>query len=219
MRGTRRAAPGRDLKFVSINDEHVIVKHDGGMKNGKPTSDRNAIIHLLRKRVNVDGRDFPVYLLAEVPEQLHPKDPLDLDLLRDRAGNWALPYDEWLEERAKRAKVRADRNAHIQEITGASSAREVIRGFAGLVRSGALPAGASRLADEVDDDAPQSRGSPRARPQPPSGGKGLVNSARDAEEEAKRKLDEEASKKKAEDNKALDQAAAARDAARAKGGA
>lgn len=58
----------RSVFLISIKDPHVVRFTDGGVdREGQPTSQRQALMRVLSKRVNVDGRELPIFRLAKEP--------------------------------------------------------------------------------------------------------------------------------------------------------
>lgn len=64
----------RKIILKSIKDPHIVEFVDGGIdREGVPTSQRQALERVLGKRVEVDGRKLPVFLIVDVgPWKLAP---------------------------------------------------------------------------------------------------------------------------------------------------
>jgi hypothetical protein len=59
----------RKIRLRSIKDPHTVDFTDGGLtKEGEPTSQRQALARVLAKRVDVDGKPLPVFLVEHVGE-------------------------------------------------------------------------------------------------------------------------------------------------------
>jgi hypothetical protein len=59
----------RIIKLKSIKDPHVVEFVDAGVtKEGEPTSQRQALTRYLQKRIAVDGKQMPVFLVEHVGE-------------------------------------------------------------------------------------------------------------------------------------------------------
>lgn len=57
----------RKIILRSIKDPHLVEFLDGGVdKEGQPTSQRQALERVLGKRVTVDGKQLPVFLIVDV---------------------------------------------------------------------------------------------------------------------------------------------------------
>ena len=57
----------RTIRLKSIKDSHTVDFVDGGVtKEGEPTSQRQALDRVLRKRVTVDGSPLPIFLVEHV---------------------------------------------------------------------------------------------------------------------------------------------------------
>ncbi len=124
--------PSRVIKLVCLNHPHVVEFIDTGKdKNGDPTSNRQALVRVLGKRVLLDsGARVPTFQLAEPPVTTFVGDEeFDDATLRDRGtGNWLLPTPEWratqksrCESRTARAEAHEDhaREAMAKNVTGA----------------------------------------------------------------------------------------------------
>ena len=59
----------RIIKMKCIKDSHIVEFVDGGVtKEGDPTSQRQALTRYLQKRIAVDGKQMPVFLVEHVGE-------------------------------------------------------------------------------------------------------------------------------------------------------
>jgi hypothetical protein len=59
----------RKIRLKSIKDPHIVEFVDGGVtKEGEPTSQRQALTRYLQKRVAVDGKQMPVFLVEGIGE-------------------------------------------------------------------------------------------------------------------------------------------------------
>lgn len=57
----------RTIRLKSIKDPHIVEFIDGGVtKEGDPTSQRQALTRYLQKRIAVDGKQMPVFLVEHV---------------------------------------------------------------------------------------------------------------------------------------------------------
>lgn len=57
----------RTIKLRCIKDPHLVDFIDSGItRDGEPTSQRQALARVLGKRVEVDGKMLPIFLVAEV---------------------------------------------------------------------------------------------------------------------------------------------------------
>jgi hypothetical protein len=68
----------RTITIKSIKDTHLVEFIDGGVtKEGEDTSQRQALMRYLQKRVTVDGKPMPVFLVEKVgPWRLAPGEVL-----------------------------------------------------------------------------------------------------------------------------------------------
>lgn len=130
----------RIIKLISINDENVYEMVDRGIsKTGDDTDSRAAIKNALSKRVDVDGQRLPVFLVAEPPAALHPNDPMDRDIIFDRAGKLLGPYPEWSNARAQNLDARRARAARAQNVVDQRTAADVLRALKAAISPGAMP--------------------------------------------------------------------------------
>ena len=59
----------RTIRLKSIKDPHIVEFVDGGVtKEGEPTSQRQALTRYLQKRIAVNGKQMPVFLVDHVGE-------------------------------------------------------------------------------------------------------------------------------------------------------
>lgn len=136
----------RIIKLACVNDSHVREFPDTGVdKNGDPTSNRQALMHVLEKRVTLgDGAVVPAFRLAEAPSVVFANDEeFDNRTLRNDEGKWSLPTPGWLAIRAKRTEARREReDIHSNHATQAQ-AQNVTAAMVDLARSitntGAIP--------------------------------------------------------------------------------
>jgi len=57
----------RTIKLRSIKDPHTVEFPDGGVtREGEATSQRQALSRVLSKRIDVDGKQMPVFLIESV---------------------------------------------------------------------------------------------------------------------------------------------------------
>lgn len=124
----------RKLKFICINDGNVREMTDTGLVKGETSSNRQAIIRVLGKRVEVDGKKLSTFMLAEAPTvELYPEDPFDQEVLRDRQGNLILPDAVWLAERARRIRQSTARQEEMQEKARDVLKQDVAEGLTDLI--------------------------------------------------------------------------------------
>lgn len=90
----------RKIKLLSIKDSHVVDFTDGGIVKGEPSAGREALLRVLAKRVEVDGKRMPLFLLAEVPTIVDSL--FDENVFQDKVGDWVLAHkqDAWMKVRA-----------------------------------------------------------------------------------------------------------------------
>ena len=106
----------RKIKLVSLKDSHVVEFTDGGLVKGEPSSGRWALLRVLDKRVEVDGKRLPLCLLAEVPSLVDPD--FDERNFQDKGGEWILAHKQeaWAKVRSSfisEAKRKADEASDI----------------------------------------------------------------------------------------------------------
>lgn len=87
----------RKLKLMWLRKDGVREVTDSrDDKDNTPTSQRQAILRMLRKVILVNGAEVADCVLAEAPSVVFGgSDPLDKSL-RDNLGKWMLPSKEWL---------------------------------------------------------------------------------------------------------------------------
>lgn len=57
----------RTIKLRCIKDPHIVEFPDGGVtREGEATSQRQALSRVLSKRIDVDGKQMPVFLIEHV---------------------------------------------------------------------------------------------------------------------------------------------------------
>lgn len=134
-RTTHRQPVGRKILFLALRDANVWPYHDEGRaKDGAQTVSRGQIENLVDKKVVVDGKTFPCFMLAEVPEALYPNDAFDEKVLKDRRGNWILAASdpEWMAQRKKFVAAAAERVERAKGVLETHVGREVVEGLAQL---------------------------------------------------------------------------------------
>jgi len=126
----------RRLKLFCINDKHVVEFLDTGVdRNGDPTSQRQALMRVLEKKVVVGDLKVATFCLAEAPEVLFvDDDEFENRYLRDRSGNWALPTPQWMEMREARSGERARRAAQHGEAAQEALAQKAVGAMIDLAR-------------------------------------------------------------------------------------
>ncbi len=134
----------RTIKLRSIKDVHVVDFVDAGItREGEPTGQRQALARVLGKRIEVDGKMLPVFLVDSVGAwELRPTERLpdgdewqrfEEDTIRREHPDHMIK--RWEEARAKfiGASVERRRQAEIQleQQTGA----EVAKGIQSMVKA------------------------------------------------------------------------------------
>lgn len=127
----------RIIKLVCVNDVHVREFPDtGNDRNGDPTSNRQALMRVLDKRVEVDGRSVKAFLLAEMPSvRFSGDEDFDQRVLMDGRGDWLIPDEAWLKVRAARCEARALRASGHEQQAQAAQAQQVTGAMVDLARS------------------------------------------------------------------------------------
>lgn len=134
----------RTIKLKSIKDPHIVDFVDGGItKEGEPTSQRQALARVLSKRVDVDGKPLPVFLVHEVgawtlgPTERMPDGDewqrFEEDVIRREHPEHLLK--RWQDAHAKfvgdSAARRRQAEAQLEQQTGA----EVAKGIQNMVKA------------------------------------------------------------------------------------
>lgn len=128
----------RKISLKSIKDPHVVEFVDGGVtKEGEPTSQRQALTRYLQKRIAVDGKQMPVFLVEHVGEwKLAPGEVLptgdefvafDEDVIKREhpehmLASWQKARDGFI---AKSVEVRRQAEAQMEAQMGGEVAKSI----------------------------------------------------------------------------------------------
>lgn len=134
----------RTIKLRSIKDVHVVDFVDAGItRDGEPTGQRQALARVLGKRIDVDGKPLPVFLVAEVGAwELRPTERMpdgdewqrfEEDVIRREHPEHLLKRWEAAREKFIGASVerRRQAEAQLEQQTGA----EVAKGIQSMVKA------------------------------------------------------------------------------------
>lgn len=134
----------RTIKLKCIKDPHVVEFVDGGIdREGQATSQRQALARVLSKRVDVDGKPLPVFLVHDVGQwTLGPTERMpdgdewqrfEEDVIRREHPEHLLK--RWEDARAKFIGTSVERRrqaeAQLEQQTGA----EVAKGIQNMVKA------------------------------------------------------------------------------------
>lgn len=134
----------RTIKLRSIKDIHIVDFIDAGItRDGEPTGQRQALARVLGKRVEVDGKMLPVFLVHEVGAwELRPGERMpdgdewqrfEEDTIRREHPDHLVK--RWEEARAKFIGASVERRrqaeAQLEHQTGA----EVAKGIQSMVKA------------------------------------------------------------------------------------
>ena len=128
----------RIIKMKCIKDSHIVEFVDGGVtKEGDPTSQRQALTRYLQKRIAVDGKQMPVFLVEHVGEwRLAPGEVLptgdeftsyDEDTIRREhpehmLAGWAKTRDGFI---AKSIEARRQAEVQMEQQMGGEVAKSI----------------------------------------------------------------------------------------------
>lgn len=134
----------RIIKLRSIKDPHIVDFVDAGItRDGEPTGQRQALTRVLGKRVEVDGKMLPVFLVHEVgawemrPTERVPEGDdwqrFEEDVIRREhpehlLKKWESARDKFLSASVER---RRQAEAQLEQQTGA----EVAKGIQSMVKA------------------------------------------------------------------------------------
>lgn len=134
----------RTIKLRSIKDPHIVDFVDAGIaRDGEPTGQRQALARVLGKRVEVDGKMLPVFLVAEVGAwEMRPGERMpdgdewqrfEEDVIRREHPEHLLKRWEAAREKFLGASIERRRQAEVQleQQTGA----EVAKGIQSMVKA------------------------------------------------------------------------------------
>lgn len=127
----------RMVKLVHLIDQGIrSVADDGCDSEGRPNQQRQHLIELLKKRVIVDGREIPLFRLAERPppcaypdtkqgQRIRANDRFDRDHLIGDDGQYRTPSPEWRAisdaQRARYDQRQADVDDQVAQRTKAAA--------------------------------------------------------------------------------------------------
>jgi hypothetical protein len=143
----------RTIRLKSIKDPHIVEFVDGGVtKEGEPTSQRQALTRYLQKRIAVDGKQMPVFLVDHVGEwKMAPGEQLptgdefasyDEDTIRREhpehmLAAWAKARDGFI---AKSVEAKRQAEAQMEQQMGgevAKSIQAMVKSVASQTKGGA----------------------------------------------------------------------------------
>lgn len=134
----------RTIKLRCIKDQHLVDFVDSGItRDGEPTGQRQALTRILGKRVEVDGKLLPIFLVAEVGAwEMRPGERMpegdewqryEEDVIRREHPEHLIKRWEAAHDRFVSASIERRRQAEIQveQQTGA----EVAKGIQSMVKA------------------------------------------------------------------------------------
>lgn len=134
----------RLIKLKSIKDPHIVEFVDGGIdREGQPTGQRQALSRVLSKRVEVDGKQLPVFLVADVGawsmganERMPEGDDwqrFEEDVVRREHPEHLLK--RWEEARAKFIGSSTERRRQAESQLEQQTGAEVAKGIQSMVKA------------------------------------------------------------------------------------
>lgn len=165
----------RTLKLLCIKHPNLVDRVDGGNdREGGDSSERGQTRALLGKRFKRPGEDgvgLPMFMLAEIPERLHPDDTFDAEVLCDRSnGRYLLATPEWLEVRDELLGVHRRKADAAREKANDLLRTQITKGVEALAASLTTPAPPAATVTDGGDKQPK-RGRQKAeQPAPSSAG-------------------------------------------------
>lgn len=134
--------PSRVLHLICLNDASVRSMRDTGLVKGETSSNRQAIIRVLEKKIEVVGEDgkvkkIPAFYLKEPPDTaLFEEDEFDSRFLKGDDGEWKRPSDAWLAMRAKRIEDSEENKREVERAAREMLERDAAGSIAELLQMG-----------------------------------------------------------------------------------
>lgn len=134
----------RTIKLRCIKDPHIVDFVDAGItRDGEPTGQRQALARVLGKRIEVDGKMLPVFLVHEVgawemrPTERMPEGDewqrFEEDVVRREHPEHLMK--KWEEARAKFIGASAERRRQAEAQLEQQTGGEVAKGIQAMVKA------------------------------------------------------------------------------------
>lgn len=134
----------RIIKLRSIKDPHIVDFVDAGItRDGEPTGQRQALSRVLGKRVEVDGKMLPAFLVHEVgawemrPTERMPEGDdwqrFEEDVIRREHPEHLIK--RWEAARAQFLAASAERRRHAEIQLEQQTGAEVAKGIQSMVKA------------------------------------------------------------------------------------